>query len=262
MPHKSSLLFTWLLLFLVQTQPLLAQGKAKGHAHNDYQHRKPLTKALQCGFVSIEADIFYHKDQFKVAHTRSGIRKNKTLEKLYLQPLQALFEQNSSWILPDSAVLDLVIDLKQQWDEHALRALEKHLLSYEHLFVRTKDGQVQQAPIRVFVSGRAVRNLVIQDNPRLFFIEGTINDIGQYPEVIVRVRGHFGTHFSKKKKHLQANTEKLQQLTAQAHQNKQEIRLYAIGRSKKRWDWLANNGIDYLNVDRLSKFPKWLSKTQ
>ena len=60
------------------------------HAHNDYEHDRPLLDALEHGFTSIEADVFLVEEQLLVAHNLIDVSRERTLEKLYLQPLQQL----------------------------------------------------------------------------------------------------------------------------------------------------------------------------
>ena len=43
---------------------------AGAHAHNDYEHPRPLLDALSHGFQSVEADIFLIDDQLLVAHPK------------------------------------------------------------------------------------------------------------------------------------------------------------------------------------------------
>ena len=64
--------------------PLLVQG----HAHNDYYHKRPLEDALECFFCSIEVDVFLKDGKFLVAHDRVELREDRTLERLYLDPLK------------------------------------------------------------------------------------------------------------------------------------------------------------------------------
>src|SRR5438876_12079434 len=58
------------------------------HAHNDYEHPRPLFDALDCGFCSIEADVYLIDGQLVVAHDVDKAVSSRTLEKLYLKPLR------------------------------------------------------------------------------------------------------------------------------------------------------------------------------
>jgi len=60
------------------------------HAHNDYLHRIPLFEALGSGCISVEADIHLSEAALLVAHTDVGLRGEKTLRSMYLDPLRRI----------------------------------------------------------------------------------------------------------------------------------------------------------------------------
>jgi hypothetical protein len=41
---------------------------ANAHAHNDYEHKRPLFDALDNGFTSVEADVFLVDGKLLVGH--------------------------------------------------------------------------------------------------------------------------------------------------------------------------------------------------
>ncbi len=82
-----ALVLFWLVGCADNAAPLV-----HGHAHNDYQHARPLVEALECGFCSIEADIHLVDGKLLVAHDKEDVRANRTLESLYLDPLRQRVE--------------------------------------------------------------------------------------------------------------------------------------------------------------------------
>lgn len=58
----------------------------RAHAHNDYEHPRPLFDALDHRFGSVEADIYLVGDQLLVAHDPVELDPTRTLESLYLAP--------------------------------------------------------------------------------------------------------------------------------------------------------------------------------
>ena len=147
------------------------------HSHNDYWRREPLFQAIRAGCTGVEADIFSFNDELYVAHTHSGIRLNRTLKTLYLEPLMEILEQKNK--LPDffgpgvlvnkgqigvfdtnpKQSLVLLIDFKNKPDEiwHQLDALltpfrDKKYLTY---FSADLEGVVH-GPLTVVLSGRRV----------------------------------------------------------------------------------------------------------
>src|SRR5204862_3959746 len=60
----------------------------RAHAHNDYEHSRPLLDALDRGFCSIEADVWLVDGRLLVAHDRNAVKAERTLQTLYLDPLR------------------------------------------------------------------------------------------------------------------------------------------------------------------------------
>src|SRR6478609_9716902 len=58
----------------------------RAHAHNDYEHPRPLLDALDHRFGSVEADIHLVGDQLLIGHDASELDPSRTLESLYLDP--------------------------------------------------------------------------------------------------------------------------------------------------------------------------------
>ena len=109
----------WLfLLFLFQS--ILCEAVSNdtvkaplpAHAHNDYEHERPLFDALENGFRSIEADVFAVNDSLYVAHMRKDIKPGRTLRALYLEPLLKCFSEDRLSIYDSASPLILLIDIK------------------------------------------------------------------------------------------------------------------------------------------------------
>ena len=73
---------------------------ARAHAHNDYEHERPLFDALEQGFTSVEADIWLVDGQLLVAHDLENVQPGRTIEALYLEPLAALVRANGGVVHP------------------------------------------------------------------------------------------------------------------------------------------------------------------
>src|SRR6201986_2422729 len=82
------------------------------HAHNDYEHPRPLFDALDNGFCSVEADIFLTPDGLLVGHTQKDLKPGRTLEALYLEPLRELVKANGGRVYPGGPTIFLLIDVK------------------------------------------------------------------------------------------------------------------------------------------------------
>ncbi|MCY2994623.1 MAG: hypothetical protein NTY19_43195 [Planctomycetota bacterium] len=79
----------------------VAQPLIRAHAHNDYQHSRPLLDALDHGFCSVEADIFLVDGQLLVGHTALELKPQRTLQALYLDPLRHRVQDNGGRVYRD-----------------------------------------------------------------------------------------------------------------------------------------------------------------
>src|SRR3954447_10815996 len=83
------------------------------HSHNDYEQARPFYAAYEAGFGSIEADIFLVNNELLVAHEQKELPMHRTLDSLYLQPLQSALQKNNGYPYKDSTrPLQLLIDIK------------------------------------------------------------------------------------------------------------------------------------------------------
>src|SRR5436305_12662245 len=82
------------------------------HAHNDYEHKRPLFDALECGFCSVEADIWLVDGKLLVAHDRNQVKPERTLQALYLDPLRERARRNGGRVYPNGPEVILLVDVK------------------------------------------------------------------------------------------------------------------------------------------------------
>lgn len=101
MSRKILALFTSLLAALLLAAGLtpahaksapadLGAPVAQTHAHNDYEHTRPLYDALSHGFVSVEADVWLVDGELLIAHDKEDLDPTRTLRGLYLEPLREI----------------------------------------------------------------------------------------------------------------------------------------------------------------------------
>ncbi|KIW15844.1 hypothetical protein PV08_05894 [Exophiala spinifera] len=156
-------------------QPLMC------HSHNDYWRREPLHQALRAGCTGVEADVWYFDDQLYVAHTVSGIRQNRTLKNLYLDPLTEILDRqnqlpnflgplgettrNGVFATRPMQSLVLLIDFKNDPDR-IWRRLESHLTYFrDHKYLTHFNGTaVVQGPLTIVASGMAPFHRIVQSS--------------------------------------------------------------------------------------------------
>ncbi|KAJ9605805.1 hypothetical protein H2200_009654 [Cladophialophora chaetospira] len=155
-------------------QPLMC------HSHNDYWRREPLYRAIQVGCTGVESDIWHFDDELYVAHTISGIRQNRTLKSLYLDPLKDILNRQNQF--PDflgpldrplngvfathpKQSLVLLIDFKND-PEPTWSRLESHLTYFrDKKYLTYFNGtSVVRGPLTIVVSGKAPFSRIVQSS--------------------------------------------------------------------------------------------------
>ena len=141
---------TWLLSLLVVLSAKAQQRYFdQGYAHNDYLHGKPLFEALGNGYTHMEADVFLLKDSLVVAHWFPYLKRNRTLESLYLAPLKKLFgNTRAGFGIPP---LTLVIDIKSS-SVKTYQALRPLLEKYSNLLSVVQNGVYKQGRINIVLT--------------------------------------------------------------------------------------------------------------
>jgi hypothetical protein len=175
-----ALLATALPLLVPAPLPLPA-----AHAHNDYEHHRPLFDALARGFCSVEADIWLRKEGLLVAHTPFGLKADRTLQSLYLDPLRERVKRNGGKVYPDGPPFFLMIDVKTNAKE-TWAVLAKVLAEYADILTVTKDGTTEAKAVTVVISGSADRAGIENAEVRYAAIDGRPKDLdGDQPAHLI-----------------------------------------------------------------------------
>ena len=91
---------------------------AQAHAHNDYEHDRPLVDALEHGFTSVETDVWLVDGELRVAHDSWELEDAPTLEEAYLDPLTQIASPNGKELYPGyEGDFQLLIDIKSEGPE-------------------------------------------------------------------------------------------------------------------------------------------------
>ncbi|MEU4926256.1 phosphatidylinositol-specific phospholipase C/glycerophosphodiester phosphodiesterase family protein [Streptomyces yokosukanensis] len=238
------------------------------HAHNDYEHPRPLSDALDHRFGSVEADIFLVGDQLLIGHDASELDPTRTLESLYLDPLAARVRANHGsvyrgWRRP----LQLLIDIKTEGSSTYLE-LDRHLRRFPNLFTRYAHGRVHPAPLTAVISGdRAARIPMEAQQERLAFYDGRLTDLGSTaPASFISLISDNWTQvftWSGDGAFPDAERQKLRGITAAAHARGRQVRFWATpdaaGPARDAlWAELLAAGVDYLNTDDLAGLETFL----
>lgn len=107
------IVFMVILLVGADVGPASAQDVLIGaHAHNVYEHDRPLLDALDHGFHSIEVDVYLVDEELLVAHDRDDILPSRTLESLYLEPLRELIRRRDGSVYGEGTPLLILREVR------------------------------------------------------------------------------------------------------------------------------------------------------
>lgn len=258
------------LLLAVLSWSVLAQADADdasvrplphAHAHNDYEHKRALFDALDHGFCSVEADIYLVEGALLVGHVRASLRPERTLQKLYLDPLRARVQANGGRVYRDGPPFWLLIDVKTE-AKSTYAVLDKVLAGYQDMLAVVRDGKLQEGPVKVVVSGNRASKVMAAQKTRYAGLDGRISDLGStepahlMPWISDRWTSHFrwlGDGPLPAGERL-----RLQEFVRQAHARGRLLRFWATPEKEAVWRELRAAGVDLINTDDLSGLSRFL----
>lgn len=241
----------------------------RAHAHNDYQHRRPLVDALDAGFCSVEADVHLVGGKLLVAHDALGLRPGRTLEALYLEPLRQRVAANGGKVHAGPgapATLTLLVDLKTE-AEVTYAALREVLKGYGPLITRWEDGREVAGPVTVIISGNRPRQTMLAEKTRWAAYDGRLPDLDADdppPATFVPlVSSSWGPTFRWRGQGPMPEAERarLRELVARAHAQGRRIRFWGAPDRVEAWRELHAAGVDLINTDRLKELSAFLLET-
>ncbi|WP_030664151.1 phosphatidylinositol-specific phospholipase C/glycerophosphodiester phosphodiesterase family protein [Streptomyces cellulosae] len=234
----------------------------RAHAHNDYEHPRPLLDALDHRFGSVEADIYLVGDQLLVAHDPVDLDPARTLESLYLDPLAARVRAHHGSVYRGyRKPLQLLIDIKTEGSSTYLE-LDRHLRRHKRLFTTYAHGRVLPGPVTAVISGdRAARTPMEAQTVRRAFYDGRLADLGTPAPAsfVPLISDNWTLNFTWAGVGAfpDAERQKLRGIVEAAHSRGQKVRFWATpdvaGPARDAlWAELLAAGVDHLNTDDLA----------
>ena len=262
LPLRCVLLVICLNSFAWAQGPAATVVHVNAHAHNDYYHARPLLDALSHGFGSVEADVFLVDGELLVAHSSFEIRRERTLENLYLEPLAERCKASGGRVYRDGPELMLLVDLKTEAEATYAKLLEK-LAGFESMLTKLVDGKVTSAAVRIVVSGNRPIETMAKQKTRFAFLDGRISDLDSNSPVELAsvVSDQWSSQF--KWRGLDAmpkdEVEKLNALVAKAHEQNRRLRFWGAPDNAATWEQLVASGVDLINTDKLKELAEFLA---
>lgn len=222
----------------------------KIHSHNDYEHPIPFWTAYVYDVSSIEADIFLKNDTLYVTHDPSEIKKDRTLESLYLQPLQKAKKLRFG----NQQELQLLIDVKSD-AATTLKTLITTLEKYPDL--------VNDELISFVISGNRPLPEDYLDYPKYILFDyqslENVSDSKIWNKIaLVSLPFSKFSNWNGKGRLTKDDYEKVATVITNAHSFNKPFRFWGAPDSKTAWKAFTDLGVDFINTDMPFEASKYL----
>lgn len=235
------------------------------HAHNDYQHARPLLDALSHGFCSVEADIHLVDGKLLVAHNRDATKPERTLQALYLDPLRERVRQNGGRVFPNGPEFTLLIDLKTNWPV-IYPMLSAVLTNYSEMLSTFRDGEKQTNAVTIIITGDRSPDMFTDESVRYAAYDGKLSDLDStkpaqsIPWISIEWKKQFkwsgsGSMPADEKR-------RLAEIVAKTHAHGRQLRFWGAPDNPKSWQATLDAGVDLINTDDLAGAEKFLRTKQ
>lgn len=229
-------------------------SNSNAHSHNDYEQNQPFYKAYEEGYGSIEADIHWVAGKILVAHDAKNLSTEKTLENLYLNPLNDLVTKYSGYPYGDTSKnLQILIDQKTE-AKSTLAALIILLKKYPLLINNKK--------IKFSISGERPASNEYINYPNFIHFDGRLGETYS-KEALTKISllsADFGD-FVKKRFPLVISSdenEKIKSVIKSAHLLHKPVRFWGTADEAKTWEQMLLFGVDFINTDHIQGLSDFL----
>jgi hypothetical protein len=240
------------------------------HAHNDYEHQRPLLDALDHGFTSVEADVWLVGGELLVAHDLAQVQPDRTLESLYLEPLARRITANDGAVYPGwRGTFQLLIDVKSE-AETTYAEVDRVLRDHAGMMTTFLQNQrARRGPVTAVISGNRTLATMQQQDIRYAGYDGRLTDLGSglSPAVMPLVSDNWTRHFTwQGDGRIPAEERrKLRRIVNEAHEAGYRVRFWATpdqpGPAREAlWGELLDAGVDHINTDDLGGLQAFLEQ--
>jgi Glycerophosphoryl diester phosphodiesterase family len=231
------------------------------HAHNDYEHARPLLDALDHGFCSVEADVYLVNGALLVAHDLKDVHPDRTLRSLYLDPLLKRVRGNKGRVYSAGPEFTLMIDVKSE-AVAANAAIDKVLRDYAEMLTVFHRDRTEPKAVTVIISGNRDRAAMAAQWPRLTGYDGRLQDLDSTDpaQLVPLISADWRSSFTWRGagEFPDAERQKLQQIVQKAHAAHRRVRFWGTPDSPDVWKILVSERVDLLNTDDLPGLRRFL----
>ena len=227
-----------------------------GHAHNDYEHKRPLFDALDNGFCSIEADIYLVNGELLVAHERFQTKSEKTLQSLYLEPLRERIKKNGGRVYAGGPECNLLIDIKTDW-KTTYPVLRDVLKQYSDILTIFRSDSKTTNGITAIITGNRSKEMFEGETERCCALDGELSDLdsNRTADFIPWISSSWSSTFHWNGHGQMPGDERsrLKEIVGKAHAKGCRLRFWGSPDNPDFWRELMADGVDLINTDKLSE---------
>ena len=231
------------------------------HAHNDYEHKQPLTNALEHGFCSVEADIHLVERKLLVAHDRNQVKFERSLQSLYLDPLRDRVRKNGGRVYRNGPAFTLLIDIKGDW-HLTYPVLREILAQYSDVLTTFEVGTKKTNAIIAILTSNRTKTMFENESIRYAALDGSLDDLSstEPAELIPWISSDWTQSFKWRGAGVLEEAERLRvrQIVAQAHRHGRRVRFWGAPDQPVFWREMLANDVDLINTDDLEGAQKFL----
>jgi hypothetical protein len=253
------------LLIAIEARAAEPKPLLNVHAHNDYEHKRPLFEALEHGFCSVEADIYLVDGQLLVAHDRSQVTPERTLQNLYLDPLRERVRKNGGRVYRGGPECTLLIDLKSDW-RVIYPVLHGVLKEYAGMLTIFRGGTIETNAIVAIITGNRSHEMFAGETVRYAAFDGDLDDLesNESASLIPWISSNWAQtfHWPGKGPMPEPEKVKLKEIVAKAHQHGRRVRFWGAPDQPVFWSEMLANGVDLINTDDLAGLQEFLLKKE
>jgi len=229
-------------LFIVLQSVTAQQGKGfKIHSHNDYQQNVPFWSAYANGLNSIEVDVFLKNDTLFVTHGELEIKKDRTIENLYLEPIQKALALKFS----EQQELQLLVDIKSD-TYSTLKKLITVLERYPDI--------IHNNNISIVISGNRPKVGEYLNYPEYIKFDHqslkSPNEEKVWDKIaLISLNFKMFSRWNGKGRLTADDYKRVKDVIDRAHSYEKPFRFWGTPDSKTAWKAFRDLGVDFINTD-------------
>ncbi len=241
-----------------QTQPA---PLVQAHAHNDYEHKRPLFDALDRGFCSVEADIHLVSGELRVAHDLLQVKPGRTLQSLYLDPLRERVKRNAGRVYVGGPEFTLLIDIKSDW-RTTYPVLRAALKEYSDLLNVFGPERKRTNAVTAILTGNRSLEMFKGETDRYAAYDGQLTELdsSEPADLIPWISSSWGaiSKWRGSGEMPEDDKTKVAGIVAKAHQRNRRVRFWGAPDQPEFWRQMLEQRVDLINTDDLPGLQNFL----